>query len=99
MTPVRSSIRTFSSVIGSVFHWEFGAINRPVLGQFPAGGIPAYWLLGRKLPARKLKLAVVAIAIFAGIQLIWRGPHTLLTNHTAGASKIAATTAPVRNPD
>jgi hypothetical protein len=49
--------------------------------------------LARKLPARKLKLAVATIAIFAGLQLIWSGAHTLLVNRAVDVTKIAATTA------
>jgi divalent metal cation (Fe/Co/Zn/Cd) transporter len=49
--------------------------------------------LARKLPARKLKLAVAIIAIFAGLQLIWSGAHTLLVKRAVNVTKIAATTA------
>src|SRR5277367_5654569 len=91
------------AVIGSAFHWKFGAINGPVLTQFLAGGIPGVLVgcaLARKVPARKLKLAVATIAIFAGLQLIWSGAHTLLINRALNATKIAAaTTLPARNAD
>src|SRR6202166_3964122 len=53
------------AVIGSAFHWKFGAINGPVLTQFLAGGIPGVLVgcsLARKVPARKLKVAVATIA-------------------------------------
>src|SRR5579863_1861170 len=91
------------AVIGSAFHWKFGAINGPVLTQFLAGGIPGVLVgcaLARKVPARKLKFAVATIAIFAGLQLIWSGAHTLLLNRTANVAKIsAAATLPARNAD
>jgi uncharacterized membrane protein YfcA len=91
------------ALIGSAFHWKFGAINRPVLTQFLAGGIPGVLVgcaLARKVPARKLKLAVATIAIFAGLQLIWSGAHTLLMNRAVNATGIAAATAlPARNAD
>jgi uncharacterized membrane protein YfcA len=91
------------AVIGSAFHWKFGAINGPVLTQFLAGGIPGVLVgcaLARKVPARKLKLAVATIAIAAGLQLIWSGAHTLLVNRTTAATKVAAaTTLPARNAD
>src|SRR5271168_1541027 len=77
------------AVIGSAFHWKFGAINGPVLTQFLAGGIPGVLVgcaLARKVPARKLKLAVATIAIFAGLQLIWSGAHTLLINRALNAA-------------
>ena len=83
------------AVIGSAFHWKFGAINGPVLTQFLAGGIPGVLVgcaLARKVPARKLKLAVATIAIFAGLQLIWSGAHTLLVNRAVNVTKIAAAT-------
>src|SRR5271170_6142539 len=91
------------AVIGSAFHWKFGAINGPVLTQFLAGGIPGVLMgcaLARKVPARKLKLAVATIAIFAGLQLIWSGAHTLLLNRAINPTKIAAAaTLPARNAD
>ena len=91
------------AVIGSAFHWKFGAINGPVLTQFLAGGIPGVLVgcaLARKVPARKLKLAVATIAILAGLQLIWSGAHTLIVNRAVSATKIAAaTTLPARNAD
>jgi uncharacterized membrane protein YfcA len=91
------------AVIGSAFHWKFGAINAPVLTQFLAGGIPGVLVgcaLARRVPARKLKLAVATIAIFAGLQLIWSGAHTLIVNRALSATKIAAAkTLPARNAD
>jgi len=74
-----------------------------VLTQFVACGFPGVLVecsLARKMPARKLKFAVAGTAIFAGLQLIWSGAHTLLTNRTANAIKIAAAvTLPARNAD
>jgi uncharacterized membrane protein YfcA len=82
------------AVIGGAFHWKFGAINSPVLGQLLAGGLPGVvfgCLLARYVPARKLKLVIAAIAIFAGVQLVWNGTHTLLANRAAAvALKVAA---------
>lgn len=82
----------FLAVLGSAFHWKFGAINSPVLLQLLAGGIPGVLVgcaLARKVPARKLKLAVAVIAIFAGLQLVWNGTHTLLVNRAASAIRAA----------
>jgi uncharacterized membrane protein YfcA len=75
------------AVIGSAFHWQFGSINTPVLAQLLAGGIPGVLvgcLFARKVPARKLKIAIALIAIFAGLQLVWNGARTLATrgNHS-----------------
>ena len=81
------------AVIGGAFHWKFGAINGPVLGQLLAGGVPGVVFgcaLARYVPARKLKLVVASIAIFAGLQLVWNGTHTLLANRAAAAVKVAA---------
>jgi uncharacterized protein len=72
------------AAIGSVFHWEFGSISGPVLFQLLAGGVPGVvmgCLLARRVPARKLKLAIAAIAILAGVQLVWSGSRTLLARH------------------
>src|SRR5581483_5102771 len=70
------------AVIGSAFHWQFGSISHPVLMQLLAGGIPGVLIgcmFARKVPARKLKIAIAIIAIFAGLQLVWNGAHTLAT--------------------
>ena len=80
------------AVIGGAFHWKFGAINSPVLLQLLAGGVPGVVIgcaLARHVPARKLKLVVAMVAIFAGVQLVWNGTRTLLANRTAAAVRIA----------
>jgi len=74
------------AVIGGAFHWKFGAINSPVLLQLLAGGVPGVVFgcaLARHVPARKLKLVVAMVAIFAGVQLVWNGTRTLLANRAA----------------
>src|SRR5229473_4355398 len=81
------------AVIGAAFHWNFGAVSTPVLLQLLAGGVPGVLLgcaFARVVPARRLKLVVAAIAIFAGMQLIWNGANTLLGNRAAGSARIAA---------
>ena len=81
------------ALIGGAFHWKFGAINGLVLGQLLAGGVPGVLFgcaLARYVPARKLKLVIAAIAIFAGVQLVWNGTRTLLANRAAAAVKVAA---------
>src|SRR6266850_2456983 len=81
------------AVIGGAFHWKFGAINGLVLGQLLAGGVPGVVFgcaLARYVPARKLKLVVASIAIFAGLQLVWNGTRTLLANRAAPVVKVAA---------
>src|SRR5258706_15336527 len=80
------------AVIGGAFHWKFGAINGLVLGPLLAGGVAGVVFgcaLARYVPARKLKLVVASIAIFAGLQLVWNGTHTLLANRAASAVKVA----------
>jgi uncharacterized membrane protein YfcA len=79
------------AILGSAFHWEFGGIESSVVKQLLVGGIPGVilgCLLARRLAAGKLKLAVGAIAIFAGLQLVWSGIHTLLTTRTASLLKL-----------
>lgn len=68
------------AVIGSAFHWALGSISAPVLMRFVAGGIPGVvvgCLLAPAVPARKLKLAIAAIAVVAGLQLAWSGTRAL----------------------
>jgi uncharacterized membrane protein YfcA len=69
------------AVLGSLFHWSFGSIDFTVLARLLSGGVPgvlAGCLLARKIPAKKVKLAIALIAIFAGLQLIYTGTDTLL---------------------
>jgi uncharacterized protein len=81
------------AVIGGAFHWKFGVINSPVLDQLLASGVPGVLFgcaLARHVPARKLKLVIATIAIFAGVQLVWNGTRTLLANRAPAAVKVAA---------
>jgi uncharacterized protein len=87
------------AVIGTAFHWSFGAISMPILFQLLLGGIPGVvfgCLLARKVPANKLKTAVAMVAIFAGLQLVWTGSRTLAVRHATNVAKVAAhrSTAP-----
>jgi uncharacterized membrane protein YfcA len=72
------------AVIGSAFHWKFGAINAPILWQLLIGGIPGVFLgcaFARKVPARSLRVAIALIALLAGLQLVWDGVRTLRASH------------------
>jgi uncharacterized membrane protein YfcA len=84
------------AVIGSAFHWKFGSISSPVLSQLLTGGIPGVLvgcLFARRVPARKLKIAIAIIAIFAGLQLVWSGARTMITQPGAAATKASAPVA------
>jgi uncharacterized protein len=79
------------AVIGSAFHWQFGTIRAPVLIQLLTGGVPGVLmgcLFARKVPARKLKMAIALIAIIAGLQLIWSGARTLVAQHASSTSRV-----------
>ncbi len=81
------------AAIGAAFHWKFGAINTGVLLQLLAGGVPGVLsgcALARVVPARRLKLVVAAIAIFAGVQLVWNGAYTLLAHRSTGAIRVSS---------
>src|SRR5277367_1079377 len=89
------------AVLGSAFHWKFGAINSPVLVKLLEGGIPGVvvgCLLAKKVPARKLKVVIALIAIFAGLQLVWTGARTLMTRHSAKSSSSTYEKARVSSP-
>jgi uncharacterized membrane protein YfcA len=80
------------ATIGAAFHWKFGAMNTAVLAQLLAGGVPGVLVgctLARIVPARRLKAVVAAVAIFAGLQLVWNGAHTLMARRAAGAVRVA----------
>jgi uncharacterized protein len=69
------------AVIGSAIQWKFGSINALVLLQLLAGGVPGVLvgcIFAKKVPARKLKLVIATIAIFAGLQLVWTGSRSMM---------------------
>jgi uncharacterized membrane protein YfcA len=72
------------AIIGGAVHWSFGSVSTPVLLQLLAGGVPgvvAGCLLARRVPAQKLKTVVAAIAICAGLQLVWAGSRAFMDAH------------------
>lgn len=82
------------AVIGSAFHWTFGSISMSVLVQLLLGGIPGVvlgCLLGRLLPAARLKAVVALIAILAGLQLLWTGSQKLVAHRRTASPTISAT--------
>jgi uncharacterized membrane protein YfcA len=89
------------AVIGSAAHWTFGSISTPVLLQLLAGGVPGVvlgCLLARKVPAQKLKAVVAAVALVAGLQLVWSGAHAFAAARRVSAAKLNATTSRVARP-
>jgi len=81
------------AVIGSAVHWTLGTISTPVLWQLLVGGVPGVilgCLLARRVPAQRLKSVVAAIAILAGLQLVWSGSKSLVAKQAANPSRIAA---------
>jgi len=84
------------AVIGSAIQWKFGSINGHVLGQLLMGGVPGVLvgcIFAKRVPARKLKLVIATIAIFAGLQLVWTGSRTMMAKRPASPAP-AATMAP-----
>ncbi len=87
--------------VGSIVHWTFGSISTPLLLQLLIGWIPGVvlgCLLARKVPAARLKTAVALIAIFAGLQLVWSGAHTLAIKNAANTSNLAPISTQVVRP-
>jgi uncharacterized protein len=81
------------AVVGSIAHWTFGSINTVLLTQLLLGGVPGVvlgCLLACKVPARQLKRVVAAVAIFAGLQLVWSGTHSLVNKNRANAQRAGA---------
>lgn len=81
------------AVIGSAFHYEVGSIGGAVLIHLLEGGIPGVvmgCLLARRVPAKKLKVAIATIAIIAGLQLVWTGSRRLLGYHSTAAADAPA---------
>lgn len=90
------------AIIGSAVHWTMGSISTPVLLQLLAGGVPGVvlgCLLARRVPAQKLKAAVAAIAIFAGLQLVWSGARSVnAKRHVPNPTRIATIAATQAQP-
>ena len=89
------------ATIGTSIHWSLGSISAPILVQFLLGGIPGVilgCLLSRKVPAKELKTVVAAIAICAGLQLVWSGFRGLNVKSTANARPAPARLAGVLKP-
>jgi uncharacterized protein len=89
------------AVIGSTVHWTLGSISSPVLLQLLAGGVPGVvigCLLSKRVPARKLKLVVAAVALAAGLQLIWSGVRASVTPHSVSAAKLNAVASGATRP-
>jgi len=82
------------ALIGSVVHWTLGSISTPVLLLLLAGGVPGVvfgCLLAQRVPAQKLKTVIAAIAICAGLQLVWSGTRSFVAKRSAAhATRIAA---------
>ncbi|HJZ64766.1 MAG TPA: sulfite exporter TauE/SafE family protein [Candidatus Acidoferrum sp.] len=79
------------AIVGGLVHWTIGTISMPVLTLLLAGGIPGVivgCIVARKVPAQKLKAVVALIAIFAGLQLVWSGAHTLAMQNGQNVSKL-----------
>src|SRR5882724_11499882 len=80
------------AIIGSAVHWTFGSISTPILLELLAGGVPGVvlgCLLARKVSARKLRAVVAAVAICAGLQLVWSGARTLVAKRANAAARLA----------
>jgi uncharacterized membrane protein YfcA len=78
------------AVIGSAIQWKFGSIDGHVLAQLLAGGVPGLLLgciFAKRVPARKLKLVIATIAIFAGLQLVWAGSRSMMAKRAVSPAK------------
>jgi uncharacterized membrane protein YfcA len=85
------------AIFGSAFHWKFGAINNTVLLHLLEGGIPGVVIgcvLARWVPARKLKYVIAGIALCAGLQMVWTGSRTWMTQRAARAAHAMSSNIP-----
>lgn len=89
------------AVIGSTVHWTLGSISAPVLLELLAGGIPGVvigCLLAKQVPAQKLKMVVAAVALAAGLQLVWSGVRASVTTPSASAARLNAVASGATRP-
>src|SRR5204862_7734833 len=83
------------AIIGSAVHWSFGSVSTQALLQLLAGGVPGViigCLLTPRVPAQKLKAVVAVIAICAGLQLVWSGTRSLMTERPANTATLTGKT-------
>jgi len=81
------------AIIGSAVHWTMGSISTSVLFELLAGGVPGVifgCLAARRIPAQKLKAVIAAIAICAGLQLVWSGTRSLAAKQASNAARVTA---------
>jgi uncharacterized protein len=79
------------AAIGSTVHWTLGSISAPILLELLATGIPGViigCLLAKRVPAQKLKVVVAAVALAAGLQLVWSGVRASVTTHSASSARL-----------
>jgi uncharacterized protein len=89
------------AAIGSAVHWSFGSISTTILLQLLAGGVPGVvfgCLFARRVPAQKLKAVVAAVALVAGLQLVWSGTRAVALKHSTATAKLGAQTPGVSRP-
>jgi uncharacterized protein len=89
------------AIIGSAVHWTLGSISTPVLLQLLAGGVPGVifgCLLARRVPAHKLKTVVAAIAICAGLQLVWSGTRSIAAKRDPNTARMGVSAPGVARP-
>jgi uncharacterized membrane protein YfcA len=69
------------AVLGGAFHVGYGTVDVAILERLLMGGVPGVLmgcLLARKVPGRKLRVAVAVIAIMLGLQLVWSGTRGMM---------------------
>jgi uncharacterized membrane protein YfcA len=89
------------AAIGSAVHWSFGSISTTILLQLLAGGVPGVvlgCLVARRVPAQKLKAVVAAVALAAGLQLVWSGTRAVAAKHSTATAKLGAQAPGVSRP-
>ncbi len=87
------------AAIGSAFHLQFGSVSGSLLLELIIGGVPGVLVgcaLARRVPAQRLKAAVAVVAMFAGLQLVWSGAHSLAARHATSSRMSAAGAVPMK---
>jgi uncharacterized membrane protein YfcA len=78
------------AAIGSAMHWSIGSIDWAALAQLLAGGIPGALLgcaFAQRVPVKRLKMVIAAIAMLAASQLVWNGTRSLAVNWLPSAAE------------
>src|SRR5579864_2546 len=83
----------FLTLLGSLFHIGLGTVSAAALKALLIGGIPGVLLgvmISRRVPAQRLRLAILALTMLLGFQLLFTGGKSLFNGSVAAKATPSA---------